>query len=74
MKTWILRASTFAFAAGLAGTLACGSSTGCGGTNINANSTTPATQLACGPGTALNSSNQCVPTAAPAASATPAVQ
>jgi hypothetical protein len=62
MKNWILRASAAAFAAGLAGTLACGSSSSCGGTNINSGSTT-SPGMACGPGTALNAqTNQCVPT------------
>ncbi len=38
-KNWIFRASTMAFAAGLVGTLACGSSSGCGGgSNLNTSS------------------------------------
>jgi hypothetical protein len=62
MKNWILRASTLAFAAGLVGTLACGgSSSGCGGSNINANDTGGTTlQMSCGSGTYLNN-NQCIP-------------
>ena len=63
MKNWILRASAAAFAAGLAGTLACGSSSSCGGTNINQSSPTASPGMACGAGTALNQqTNQCVPT------------
>ena len=63
MKNWILRASAAAFAAGLAGTLACGSSSSCGGTNINSNSNSASPGMACGTGTALNTqTNQCVPT------------
>lgn len=63
MKTWILRASAATFIAGLMGSLACGgSSSGCGGSNINANSSS-GTQLnmQCGVGTYLLN-NQCVPT------------
>lgn len=60
MKNLILRASAVAFAAGLMGTLACGGSS-CGGSNINANSSS-GTQLnmQCGSGTYLLN-NQCVP-------------
>jgi hypothetical protein len=66
MKTWILRASTVAFAAGLAGSLACGSSmSACGGTNLNANTGTQSSGLACGPGTYL-SGTTCVVGTAPA--------
>jgi hypothetical protein len=60
MKNWILRASTVAFAAGLAGTLACGSNSSCGGTNINSNTAASSPSMACGAGTVL-SGNQCVP-------------
>lgn len=62
MKNWILRGTAAAFAAGLMGTLACGgSSSGCGGSNINTNSSS-GTQLnmQCGAGTYLRN-NQCVP-------------
>lgn len=62
MKNWLLRASAAAFAAGLMGSIACGgSSSGCGGSNINANDSS-ATQLnmQCGSGTYLRG-NQCVP-------------
>ena len=62
MKTWILRLSAAAFAAGLMGSVACGgSSSGCGGTNINANdSSATQLQMQCGQGTYLRN-NQCVP-------------
>lgn len=61
MKNWILRASTLAAAAGLAGTLACGgSSSSCGGTNINSNSSGTSFSLSCGEGTYLKN-NLCVP-------------
>ena len=61
MKNWILRASTMAFAAGLAGTLACGaSSSSCGGSNINANNAAPSFGMSCGVGTYLNNS-RCIP-------------
>ena len=64
MKKWIWRASAGAFAAALAGTMACGSTSGCGGTNINSNAATSTVNNVCGVGTYLNSANQCVPTAA----------
>jgi hypothetical protein len=61
MKNLILRASAFAFAAGLAGTMACGaSSSSCGGSNINSNSAGTTLNMSCGAGTYLNN-NQCVP-------------
>jgi hypothetical protein len=74
MKNWILRASTAVFAAGLMGSLACGgSSSSCGGSNINANSSPSVPSLQCGAGTYLNN-NRCVPmpTATPTGNATPA--
>ncbi|HXT02022.1 MAG TPA: hypothetical protein VN915_15205 [Elusimicrobiota bacterium] len=61
MKTWILRASAAAFMAGMMGSVACGgSSSGCGGTNINANSAPTTISMQCGQGTYLRN-NQCVP-------------
>ena len=62
MKNWLLRASAAAFCAGLMGSIACGgSSSGCGGTNVNANDS-GSTQLnmQCGQGTYLLN-HQCVP-------------
>jgi len=62
MKTWILRASAAAFAAGLMGSIACGGTqSGCGGTNVNGNgSGSTQMNLQCGRGTYLLN-NQCVP-------------
>ena len=72
MKNWILRASTLAFAAGLIGTLACGgSSSGCGGTNVNSSSSAPSLSMSCGRGTYLLN-NQCVPL--PAGTSAPATK
>lgn len=60
MKNLILRVSTAAFAAGLAFAAGCGSSSGCGGTNLNENTSAGTITMKCGPGTYLNSANQCV--------------
>lgn len=61
MKNFILKASAMAFAAGLMGTLACGgTSSSCGGTNINDNSASPTVVNQCGVGTYLNGS-VCLP-------------
>jgi hypothetical protein len=71
MKNLIWRTSALAFAAGLAGTLACGaSSTSCGGTNLNADSSAP-TGMVCGAGTYLSGS-QCVPLPSSSGAGTPA--
>jgi ABC-type phosphate transport system substrate-binding protein len=53
MKTFILRASTFATAAALSGMIACGSSSSCGGTTANPTTTAPTqtTGVTCGEGT-----------------------
>ena len=66
MKNWIWRASTVAFSAALAGTVACGSSSSCSGTNLNSNTASGTVNAVCGPGTRLYG-NQCVPTSAPSA-------
>jgi hypothetical protein len=60
MKNWIWRATSAAFAAGLAGSMACGSSSGCGGTNLNTNQAATSLSMSCGQGTYLNGT-QCVP-------------
>lgn len=66
MKNWLWRASTVAFSAGLAGAMACGSSSSCSGTNLNSNSASGTVNAVCGQGTTL-SGTQCVPTTGPAA-------
>jgi hypothetical protein len=72
MKNLILRASAMLFAAGLAGTLACGgSSSSCGGTNLNTNSAGTTLSMQCGTGTYLLN-NQCVPLPSSSATTTPA--
>ena len=63
MKNWIGRFSAAAFAAGLAGTAACGGMSSCSGTNVNSNSAaTPSASVQCGNGTYLpTGGTQCIP-------------
>ncbi len=62
MKNLILRASAAVLALAAGAAVGC-SSGGCGGTNINSDTSgaSQATSMQCGNGTYLNSSHQCVP-------------
>ena len=60
MKNWLWRVSTVAFAAAAGCSIGC-SSSGCGGTNVNGNTSSalPTTSAVCGAGT-YQSGGQCV--------------
>lgn len=62
MKNLILRASAAALALAAGAAVGC-SSGGCGGTNINSDSSSnpAAVSMQCGNGTYLNAQKQCVP-------------